>query len=71
MVNKKKNSLFDPERFKWMEKDRDDFLKNLTVEKSANILERITTGESWIEFKKFFIFHICCPKKLLIFNRGF
>ncbi|HEY4717073.1 MAG TPA: hypothetical protein VII00_08205 [bacterium] len=46
--------LFDKRKFQQLEKDKTDFLKNLSLEKSVKIFENLTSRESLNEFKDHF-----------------
>jgi hypothetical protein len=48
---KKNKGLRDKKRFTWLEKEKREFLRNLTVKKSAEILESLTSKETLGELK--------------------
>jgi hypothetical protein len=43
--------ILDEERFKWMEKEKIKYLRGLTIEKSVEIFESLTSPEMVNEFK--------------------
>lgn len=43
--------LLNKERFKWMEEEKTRYLRSLTIEKSVEIFESLTSPEMMNEFK--------------------
>ncbi len=48
---KNNKGLLDKRRFAWLEKEKREFLRNLTIKKSAEILESLTSKKTLEEFK--------------------
>lgn len=63
--------LFNKKRFEWMEEEKKNWLKKLTIEKSVKILESLTSPNTLNEFKNnFFPDNPVCLKFTLRNNKN-
>lgn len=56
MKSKLKNTLFDKNRFEWMEKERLQWLQNLTLKESIKMTEEFLSSKMFEKFRDNFVY---------------
>ncbi len=57
MKSRFKNTIFDKKRFKWMEKEKIKWLRNLSIEEAARITAGFLSSKMFARFKKNIVYN--------------